>query len=409
MDVVTRTAIGQNFLEDGLTYHDGTPVYPPTLRGPLSEVRSSGFVKPDKPVINAKDASGWRAPSDYAISPLRGPAVQGTMEGYRVVYSGRDYFQWSRRFGDVAGVVVLPTKPSPLNVNNVRMKVLNNLREEILDVAMVLAEMQGTTTTAQNALLRIGRSLQAVKNRKPESFSYLMHGRRRDGRRPTDKFLRETAGTYLEWKYGIMPTIYDLQGACAAMDLNEEGALFDSPLVQVARAVDKATVNNDTIIRYNIYGNGEQQHDVKVVSKHTIKARCDFTVDGEGLRGLNRYGLGLGTVATVLYDKTPFSFVLNMALPIAELIKAWTALAGCTVKGYCETTHVSHELQKSIHVMDSRYQDSVVVFQGTNIGSYFSRKAYHTVPMPLPFIRNPVKAGNIATVLSLFTQLRKPT
>lgn len=409
MDVITRTAIGQNFAEYGQSYLDGTPTVPSWVQGGSPEVYTSGFVKPDKPIINPKDATGWRKPSSYGIYQLRNPVVQGSIEGYRQsMGSNGQYYDWIRRYGDVAGRVLMTIPRTPLNVNNVRMKVLNNLREEVLDVAMVLAEMQGTVDTVRNALFRVGRSMEAVRKRKPESFSYLMHGKRRDGRRPTDKFLRETAGTYLEWKYGVMPTIYDIEGACTAMDINREGSLFDNPAIMVARAVDKASTTEDSIIRYNLYGNSGQQHDVKVKYDYTLKARCDFYVDAEGLRGLNRYGLGLGTVATVAFDRTPFSFVLNMAVPIAELIKAWTALAGVKVKGYCETEHVKYSLEKSVYTMGPAYQDSVVTFNGGQLGSVFTRQAFDTVPMPVPFIRNPVKAGNLATVLSLFTQLRKP-
>lgn len=383
--------------------------------GTKSEYRNSGswqygFTKPDKPVIN-EPVDGYRKPSSYSCPAFGTPFVKAS-----AFYSGPDGFG----FGDELYVrddtyLFVNVKdfgrkmPSPPNVNNLRMKVLNNVRQEVFDVAMVLAEMQGTTDVITNGMLRIARSMDAIKNRKPESYSYLLSGRRRDNRRPTDKFLRETAGIFLEWKYGITPTVLDIQGATKALDINENGGLFDNPPLLVARAVDVQNSSFDSTLEGpgtpSSYGGVPCTVDVRIERK----ARLDYRVEGEGLRGLNRYGLGLGTIPTLLFERTPFSFVLNMALPLADLIKAWTALAGAKVVGYCETTHTSAKVRASSFAREWRYVDiPVAVTEIDTPWVNWERVAYPSVPMPLPFVRNPITTGNLATALALFTQLRKP-
>lgn len=311
------------------------------------------------------------------------------------------------KFEGTSQLGLAPSYDHP-NINNVRMKLLNNVRAEVLDVAMVLAEISGTANTLSTNLLRLARSMDAVKRRKPESFAFLLTGRRRDNRRPTDKFLRETAGTYLEWKYGIMPTVYDIEGACKGLDMSADGSLFDNPPLLVARARDLNIRSVTQQVDIVEAAGGSARASLDYTTRSEIKARCDYRVSGEGLRGLNRYGIGLGSVATVLFDKTPFSFVLNMALPIAELIKAWTALAGVDVVGYCETHYQQTEVKPQSTVTRIRGIDTVVKIHEQKVTSW-RRDAFPRVPMPMPYLRNPVKVGNLSTVLALFTQMRKPS
>lgn len=369
------------------------------------------------PLTRNPKVNGYRKPSSYVRSvqtkttgmyPTSGNMLLVPYEYEGTFYSkGRPGYPLYRYCRMSAAVTWPDNRP---NINNVRMKLLNNIRSEVLDVAMVLAEIQGTAQTLGNNLVRLARSLDQVKLRRPDSFYYLLNGRRKDNRRPTDKFLRETSGAFLEWKYGIMPTIYDIQGACKGLDMNEDGSFFDNPPLLVARAVDRNT--STFSVPVDIVGPGISHRDTVDVSVTSeLKARCDYRVEGEGLRGLNRYGLGLGTVGTVLFDKTPFSFVLNMAIPIADLIKAWTALAGVSVVGYSETLYrEAHIEAKTINIPSSPRDTGLLICETENVKkiSEMARTAFDRVPMPVPYVRNPVKVSNAMTALALFTQLRKP-
>lgn len=368
--------------------------------------------KPDKPIINQPEQDGFRKPSGYymrlisnygenqfpVLFDLSGGGVNPDFPGRHTIS------------GTQTGP--LSTGSLPDSGNNVRMKLLNNVRNEVFDVAMVLAEISKTADTLSNNLLRLGRSLEQIRFRKPDSFYYLLNGKRHDKRRPTDKFLRESAGVFMEWKYGIMPTVYDIQGATKALDMNKDDSFWERPPILVARATDRTTSTGSSLIPLTMTGllgfpSSRGYGRVDWVRKTEHKARLDYSVTGEGLRGLNRYGLGLGSIPTVLFDKTPFSFVLNMAIPIAELIKAWTALAGVTIRGYSETRYTSTEITGGTHVNVSPKGPVVIVnAKPVKPVPVFTRTAYKTVPMPMPYVRNPIKLGNIQTVLALFTQLR---
>lgn len=385
-----------------------------------------GFCQtPDKIVSNPRQFDGYRKPSNWSAVPGYRLGLSGsiTSGSYPVVghYEGGSLpgsTDTLRSTGSVVAKCPLPGLPD--FSNEVRMKVLNNVRDEVFDVAMVFAELSGTANTLSTNLLRLGRSLDAVAKRKPESFYFLWNGRTRDGRRPTERFLKETAGAFLEWKYGIMPTIYDIEGATRALDMNVDGSFFDSAPLLVSRAsvVVESAYSRDLPVTLagNMTAPNLGPNRAMIPVRGNVKwehnARIDYTVDGEGLRGLNRYGLGLSTIPTVLYDKTPFSFVFNMAVPIAELLKAWSALSGCSVRGYSETRYMKLKLNRASrtpgnHVRPGYTAVHTMVCEAQDIPAWFTRSAYPRPPMPLPHVRNPVKLSNIQTVLALFTSLRR--
>lgn len=386
--------------------------------GPWYDSHSSGgtwFLKPDQPKFNAKDFTGYRAPSDWS-GTLERISVDVSVDGiskepwgswapgvYSITtYKGNVVAQFAvADFGDWRVQLL-----QEANKNALRTKILGNVKDEIFDAAMVIAELQGTVNTVATGLYRIGRSMLAIAQRKKEAWYYLMHGKTRDGRRPTDKLLRESAGVLLEWKYGIGPVLMDVQGACKALDINENGGLFSNPPLLVSRAVIMDEGEIESPGYFEVMGL-KRDHNFKIRTRSTCKARLDYEITAEGLRGLNRYGLGLGSVATVAFDKTPFSFVLNMGFPIAELIKAWTALQGCNVKGYTETYHCEYTVLAG--GAPANTHDGLPRHTWEQSGPYqsFIRSGSVTVPMPMPYVRNPIKTGNLATVLALFTQLRK--
>lgn len=377
--------------------------------------------------INPK-IDGYRKPSNYlahtkllsrdSVTSYLPGSASFFPEGLQPIPIGNDV-NWKQGFEGTAPLFVRNNEWNSWdngNVNELRMKILNNVRDEIVDVAMILAEISSTATTGGNIMLRIGRSMQAFAKRDIRAFEYLWSGKMpRDSAgkvlrgRYLDRFNRQTAGMYLEWKYGIMPSVYDLQGITKALDMNEKGSLFDNPPLAVARATVKYDVPKRMSLGISEPGGTSSTGELSVLESVTHKARVDYRVDMEGMRGLNRYGLGLTSLLTVPWDKTPFSFVFDMVVPIASLIKAWGALAGVSVVGYCETLYNERELDVGLPQQNGRYPGHIVnVPKLAYDGKMFRmvRTASDTVPMPLPYIRNPAKVGNMATVLSLFTQLR---
>lgn len=355
---------------------------------------------------NKRDQDGYRSPSVYSAYNNR---MLVSIERIDASTPDRTKWWWKMQGSQVA--VLEPRAPNIDfgKLQELRMKVLNNINDEILDVAMVIAELKGTANTLTNNLVRLGRSMDMVRRRKPESFYYLLNGRRRDGRRPTEKFLKETSSTFLEWKYGIMPTIYDIQGACRGLDTDVEGNLFDNPPLLTARAV--TTWDDSYTTRpVNVGANGvAQAFSFPIRERNVLSCRVDYSVNSEILRGLNRYGLGLSTVFTIAFERTPFSFVLNMAFPIAELLKAWTSVsANVNLRSYCETHFYEHTCSPQILNFSSKESGYVGKgYSNRGLARGFSRTTRPTIPMPLPYFRNPIKLGNIQSCLALFTSLRK--
>lgn len=374
-------------------------------------------------IVTNPKIDGFRAPSNYYASRYFNNTRDNgklTVVGTATAFPSEFTNQWGQKYA-LTGEQELTWQRSTKNetppfnsTQELRMKILNNLQSEILDVAMVLAELGSTATTGANLMLRIGRSMQAIGRKDMRVFEKLWSGKHpRDSRgrrlsgRSLDRFNRQTADIYLEWKYGIMPTVYDLQGVVNSLDPSVQDSLWNSPPLLVARA------SNNRVDSYGGSGNvrnaGGHNSPVEfaIEDRVTHKARLDYRVEHDLMRGLNRYGIGLTSLATVAWDKTPFTFVFNMVMPISQIIKAWGAMAGVQPVGYCETWHVNRTIRLKQKVVPNRTQPYSNICKLTSDSEMIMRRsASKSVPMPLPFIRNPVKVGNIATVLSLFTQMR---
>lgn len=369
--------------------------------------------------VNPK-IDGYRNPSSYSASRLfeNNTCGYATVEPVRSPDAGPWPGAWWNEFTGTHRVTIGNRRNGspPFNsTQQLRTKVLTNVQDELFDVSMVLAEISATAKTGSDIMLRIGRSMHALYKRDVRVFERLWSGKLptgRDGKpitgRYLDRFNRQTASMYLEWKYGIMPSVYDLQGVTKALDALEKGSLWSNPPLLVSRAVNRSTDTYKVPMTVHEAGGTTAHSQIDVMDRITHKCRLDYTVESDLMHGLNRFGLGLTSLATVAWDKTPFTFVFDMVVPIAQIIKAWGALSGVRTMGYSETWHVHRELSAPQGVPNQRSSGTAtnVITLSANTEELMSRAAYKNVPMPLPFIRNPVKVGNMATVLSLFSQLR---
>lgn len=362
-------------------------------------------------------SNGYRNPSAYSTFTVGNIAglleVEFPMHRHKFWAAG--YRQWMEleTSGNAGALIGVPVIPNLVQENAVWMKVRNAIKDETLDVAMVLAEMQGTVDTITTGLQRIGRSLTNFKRRRPGHFHFLMTGRYPGNQRPTDRRLRATANYYLEWKYGIMPSVFDVVGGVDTLEEVSKGTFFGRAPIMTARAREVSSRDLEVPVMANSE-RSQFQGTAKVTITDETYCRADYTVEVDKLRGLSRFGVGLSTVPTVLFDKTPFSFVLNMAVPIAEIIKAWGALAGISLRGVSITRARTHEVTKvdgsgKIEGYTDWGGRPAIAKVGSGKVTTFSRSAPNPprIPLPMPYVRNPVKTGNLATVLALFTTLRR--
>lgn len=397
-----------------------------TLREEYSNTSSTltELVRPDRN-YNNPEINGFRKPSPWfgrKNGRFEGASVdepirfeEGSAPGNIVRASGH----LSKL---ISGVIwTHSVRPDYNKLQHLRTKLLNDVRQENLDVAMVLAEMSSTVDLIGDGLMKIGRAMDTVKRGYPRHYSFLLTGRRPalKGARLSE-FNKRSSELWLSYAYGVTPTVLDIQGACASLEEASSG-LFSGPPRLVARANEKwesgfvnpslSTGDDRPGPTLDLVGARP-----RLVAENELHARCDFMVDGDLLRGLNRYGLGLSTVPTLLFERTPFSFVLNMAVPIASMLKAWTALAGTNVLGYSETQFVRTVVEWDSFPSAYRFggylgryrPQPITVPGGRTSGAFaFERKVYPEPPMPMPYVRNPIKPRNLATVLALFTTLRK--
>lgn len=205
--------------------------------------------------------------------------------------------------------------------------------------------------------------------------------------RPVDIISGKAPADYwLQWQYGWKPLIVDLRNAYDAVT----GAFEQYDMLIHARSSARFDATNSTSGEYN--------------ESHTTYEKCltriDARVNCTRLRAASQ--LGLINPLSIAWELTPFSFLVDWAMPIGNVLEATTASEGLgfvggsvsqTIQGHCA-------FEKNL-AFDSRWLDvghcEVEKFatQRSVLGDF---------PIPLPYVKQktPFSTAHTENALALW-------
>lgn len=152
-------------------------------------------------------------------------------------------------------------------------------------------------------------------------LSELFQHYNRDGTRRPPSY-RRVANIWLQWRYAVRPAIMDLSDAMK--ELSRSGM---TPIIQMAQG--SATENvGQTIFQGNI--------DAKPAFRRrdgTVRVKYVFYFKATNFRSLT--SLGLTNLPALLWELTPYSFVVDNFLPIGTYLSGLDAGYGINVHSGC--------------------------------------------------------------------------
>lgn len=312
-----------------------------------------------------------------------------------------------------ASAVVVWPKVSTHMLENSRMRALNKLSDEKVDLPMMLAEIQKSVSQVSEISSKIAKGFMALKRRDPKAFQYLLNGvdeRRLNQTHSGQKMLKRITSNYLGYKYGIQPLVLDLVGIMEYRKRPFEGR----PMIRgrsnqryVESTVLKIPLKPGQLTPTDILVDVKIQTDVSTSIYATVNA--DYSKYFHDLNGL---GLNLGSAATIAWDLAPYSFVLDMMLPISDIIKSQSAMNGLTARSATTTVFqkiLSHTVRnRTMRIYDYRYDQpndiSAVRVERSSDGFRMQRRLVGTHGS-VPHLVNPIKIGNVATWTALIHSL----
>ena len=266
-----------------------------------------------------------------------------------------------------------------------RTECLLKLKERKANYGTFLAEAVRSADMVAMRLGTLADALLAVKHGRLGALKKFL------GKRPSSKDL---ANGLLEWQYGWLPLCSDLYAI--AQDLRGR---LQPPLIMTAhRSVHEVVTDESDLYQAPVTWRNRSQV-VNVTNKCQISARVsDSTVE-------RATALGLTNPASLAWELVPYSFVVDWAVPVGNMLEALSASAGLTfVDGF--------ESEIRDGTARGEASRSATDFSGSwpvaHCEAYhFCRRSLGNFPAVIPYGRSPFSSNHVLTATALLRQLFK--
>lgn len=350
----------------------------------------------DASKISHKKSDGWRDPTNYSSSSLVAKAGTGdTLEIKRYYLCADDgSFVGQRITGvnspGVLDVVGLPGQLSWL-VDKARTNMYNALKGQKFNAGVAFAERKETAELFSNNCTSIAKQVRAFRSSNPKDWAQVV-------KNGGSHQWKNIPSRWLELQYGWNPLMSDIFGACDALSKKERNP--DSYRVSVTGR-SKSTQTN-VIGHVNTQASSNMWFNVVQEDRHEFKCKCWFVLDNPVLASFS--SLGLTNPLEIIWERVPYSFVVDWFVPVGNWISSldadfgWRFLIG--IESYFVRT-------KAIGEPGETNDDPAIEFVNLSTprrweGYSFQRSILSGPPaVGLPHFKNPFSAHHVANALSL--------
>lgn len=266
--------------------------------------------------------------------------------------------------------------------NALLIKALNDLRNNKFNAGLFLGQLGETSSMLTKTAARIAGTVTNFRRRFPKDWARIPKVGREGKAVPSG---------WLELQYGWNPLMSDLYGMCEALN---SGAIRDHNTVTI-----KAKKKLDETVEYleiarpgymYMYDNIRVKSDCKVV--------LTYMIDSFKLALLS--SLGLTNPLEIIWDRVPYSFVVDWFLPIGNWLSAMGGDLGYSfVSGYY-SRYVTGVSVGTRYVASTSYSRAAGPSVEGRYG-FFTRSVYTSAPWPGLYFKSPVSPTHIANALSL--------
>nr|APG77223.1 hypothetical protein [Hubei levi-like virus 5] len=274
--------------------------------------------------------------------------------------------------------------------NRLIVECLNKLNEQKVAIGNALAEAKSTVQMIAGTASQLARAMISLKHGNWRGAMNAV-GLQKSGL----SVARFAANQTLQWKYGWSPLMGDIRDGVEALK-----SQLDEGLYIHAKRSTKQTPKWDFEVGSQ-FGSPYTKVSGSGTHRATVELWCSFEAN-YWKRAAHAYGLDdpLG----ILWEITPWSFVVDWLVPVGDLLSALTAREGLSlVGGYCSMTGEGNSVIKPPKWPDVRSRESPPNSVLQRFG--FHRKAYTAVPFPLPYVKSPFSDAHTTSAIALLAQM----
>lgn len=266
------------------------------------------------------------------------------------------------------------------------VKALNRLRHSGVNLGVMLAEAGETASLFQTTARRIASSVRAFRRKRPTEFLQAV-------KHQGTASWRKTPQAWLELQYGWNPLMSDINGAISSLD---SSWVRDRNIFAVGARKKLTGVSEYLLMTNPSYAQAFQSVDYEA----TMKIQLCYRLTNFTLALLS--SLGLTNPVEIIWERVPYSFVVDWFLPVGNWLSALGGDFGYTFVNGSRTDFIRY----SENGTPRRSAGGVAGYLAPIVGSayYLRRSVFTSSPWPGLSFKSPVSSGHIANALSLLTQ-----
>jgi hypothetical protein len=345
-----------------------------------------------------KGPSGWRNPTNWQLTQTRSnPGPIGEVEVTQI-----DGCSAGQRHGNLCQGVCFTIPDSTLLAppswmsQSANTRAYTRLKGQQTNYSVAFAERKETEELATSVIERITKSVNAFKS---HSWKDFLKAAKVEG---TSKW-RETPQKWLELQYGWNPLMADVQGACT--DLDTRNSDKDAYYCHVKGNVKQDDSVYEGKVNSLVVGQGAYC-DLWSYHHYEVTTQLWYTQDNSLLATFS--SLGLTNPLDLIWERTPYSFVVDWFLPVGNWLSSFDADFGWSFKSGIQTRFSrlvrrgSMQTLPDIPHFDVHYRNSCEPYKQDSV--FMARSVLGAPPgVGLPHFKNPFSSTHLANALSLLT------
>lgn len=365
---------------------DGQKVVDKITRRSFTEIYATKYSKK-----KGKRYKGWTPALPYGrgmavLSPVTGVFSRYFDDGTSIQMNGPSFDSSvhrtaGRNVGTTLGII------STLRLvnaeNQAATEVLGKLTRSNFNLGVAIAEGKQTMSFIAQQVVLVMRIINAIRAKKWKEVLNLLSISKHKFRAPS----KDVGSRWLEIQYALLPLLSDIYGAYEFF--TKISFPKDKPL-RVSRMITYPD-------NYEV-----KQRDGSVIKlSDTVSVRYIVWYTITDSRLAFATALGLTNPALIVWEKVPYSFVVDWLFPVGNLIGAFTSTLGLSFKGGCVTKRVTSEMSREVFVPP---------YEGTGVQegkiSVYTRTNLTRFPTPRPYVKSPFSTRHTISALALLNQRR---
>lgn len=291
--------------------------------------------------------------------------------------------------GDNRGPYYLQTQVNYLEYGRIRAQdwsdpnavidFYNAVGEKAMNMADLIRTRKETVSMVTNNVMKLVRSIKHLKKGKWEKAALAL-GVTPKGQPKT----KEVPGRWLELQYGWLPLLGDVHATCTSM--------FRDPIISVRKT--KTYTFSKSYSRSFSIGISSNTMTATLEGKLRVTHYTGIQLSSSAI--VTADNLGLLNPFDVLWEATPWSFVVDWFLPIGDYLSSLTALKGVNLVDSSVTKRADWRV-RGYHTLETQPTGQVPF----NFEGAYKERVLGMPSRPLPAFKNPLSLGHFANAMSL--------